>query len=280
MVAQMLTVCHKPEEWKGVSLACRFEVEQPLSLSRKIEIALDEVKKMPVDGCITGSVWLEKYDPELWASTPDIDLFVYSEHDLFEAITYARYAMDMTPGTGTERSKLQEETKIRILKKSGINRKYGISTFKFYESGVILNISYKMSKVNGHWSPLSSVFDVLRSFDMDIVMQGYDIESHSFIDLRMNDGLVAHPNPLREFDCTTWGISKWIRQFDRVIKYYDRGYDTRPVAEFYIRMIDECLKTGSIFDSEQSQKTFESYVPEFVEKRAAMVEWLEAHEND
>ncbi len=273
----MITQLDKPEKYSGDKLR---DLIKDLPLKEKMSTTVNEVMKMPIDGCITGSYWLDKYDPELWDSTPDVDLFVFSEGDLREALVFAEYAMGMTPGTGTKRSQLQEETKMDILRKDGINRKTGITTFKFYEDGVILNITYKMSRVKGRLQPLSSTYEVLRSFDLTIVMQGYDIRSHTFIDMRPDCGDVAYPNPMRDHNCAAWTIDKWIRQFDRVVKYYDRGYDTRPVAKFYINMIDTCLDIGCIFDSDKAQESFERFIPEFVEKRAAMAEWLEAHKFD
>lgn len=276
----MITQYPEPDAWSGLYLTDLFNDD--MSLKEKIDITVKEVMKMPIDGCITGSYWLDNYDPELWSCTPDVDLFVFGEGDLHEAIVFAEYTMGMTPGTGTERSEQQEREKLRMFRESGVNRKVGITTFKFNTDGVILNVTFKMARIKGKLEPLSSTYEVLRSFDMTMVMQGYDLRSHSLIDMRPNpnNNNVVYPNPLRDHHCTAWTIDKWIRQFDRVVKYYDRGYDTRPVAQFYIDMIDECLRIGSIFDSEKAQKNFEDYVPEFVEKRAAMVEWLKEHEDD
>lgn len=251
------------------------------SLSQKMEIFVDFLKTLPINGCITGSYWLEKFDPE-WDSTPDVDIFVYSEHDLIKACTLAQYSLGMEPGKGTERSNLQEQVKLDLLEENGINYKFGVTSYSFTACGLTLNITYKHKKVKGKTVPLATIFDVLTSFDMTIVMQGYDIQSHVFVDLRPRDldTNVAVPNPYRKHNCMTWTVAKWIRQFDRVVKYYNRGYDTRPMAAFYLDMIDKCLDNGCIFDTENSKASFESFSEEFRAQRDVIAGWLHEHEED
>lgn len=248
----------------------------------KIKAMVEVVKRMPINGCITGSVWLPGFDPDAWGSTPDVDVFVYSEDDLIKAITLAEYTLDMTPGTGTERSELQERWKIQRLMDNGLNYKIGITTYKFSSCGVVLNFTYKMRKEHGHWTPITSACEVLASFDMSIVMQAYDIRTHVMFDLRPDNvaTTVAVPNPLRQADHMMWTVAKWVRQFDRVVKYYSRGFDTRPMAEFYLDMIDDCMRAGCLFDSEESQNAFASFSEEFLQKRNVIADWLEAHKGD
>lgn len=248
----------------------------------KIAKTIEVVKSMPINGCITGSVFLPGFDPDAWGSSPDIDVFVYSENDLVRAVTYAEYALDMTPGSGSARSEAQERWKLERLFKSGLNKKIGISTYKFHTDGVVLNFTHKMMKEHGKWVPVSDAPGVLRSFDMSIVMQGYDIKSRVMFDLRPDDvpPTMAVPNPLREQDCVMWTVSKWVRQFDRVVKYYNRGFDTRPMARFYLNMIDKCMEAGCLFDSDESHEAFDMFSKEFVEKRAVIAEWLKEHEDD
>lgn len=248
----------------------------------KIKRAVSLVKTLPIKGCITGSVWLPNFDPDGWGSKPDVDVFVYSEDELVKAINIAEYGLKMKPGKGTDRSEKQERWKIDRLYESGLNNKIGITTYTFYCDGIMLNFTFKQKRVQNRLVPLTTAPDVLMSFDMSMVMQGYDIQSHAMFDLRPDNvpNTVAIPNPLRKQDCMVWTVSKWVRQFDRVVKYYERGYDTRPMAEFYIKMIDECMDAGSLFDSDNSIQVFESYASEFVEKRALIADWLEEHKED
>ena len=252
------------------------------NLKAKISCLIEIVKTAPIHGCITGSCFLPGFDPDLWGSTPDVDVFVYSDYDLVRAIDWATMQMKMKPGTGSERSAQQEQWKIDRLFKSGLNKKLGITTYKFNCDGVVLNFTYKMTKEAGRWVPITDAPGVLRSFDMSIVLQAYDIESKVHFDLRPDNVPVttAIPNPLRDHDCVMWTVSKWVRQFDRVVKYYSRGFDTRPVAEFYLKMIDQCIEAGCLFDSDESHEAFDKFSEEFLAKRAVIADWLEDHKED
>lgn len=251
-------------------------------IKEKIERAIDVVKTLKINGCITGSCLLPGFDPDLWGTNPDIDVFVYSEDDLVRACTIAEYGLKMKPGKGTSRSEQQERWKLDRLYKAGLNRKIGITTYTFWADGVMLNFTFKQTKSQGRWVDLINAPSVLMSFDMSIVMQAYDIKSRTLFDLRPDNVPVttAIPNPLRDHDCVMWTVAKWVRQFDRVVKYYDRGFDTRPMAEFYLKMIDECIAAGCLFDSTESHEAFDSFSSEFLEKRAQIQEWYDEHKED
>lgn len=257
-----------------------FKNGEKLTIKEKIGVAIDVIKALSIDGCITGSCLLDDFDPEGWGTVPDIDVFVFGENELVSAIEIARHALKMTPGKGTERTRKQEEWKLARLKQAGLNYKIGVTTYTFYCEGVMLNFTFKQRKFHGRWIPILDTPGVLQSFDMSIVMQGYDIKHHVMYDMRVGDPNIATPNPLRDHDCVMWTVAKWVRQFDRVVKYYNRGFDTRPMAKFYLDMIDECINAGCLFDSEESKDAFESFSQEFIEKRASIADWYEAHKED
>ena len=276
----MLKVEHGVPKYGGMTMHAWLVADNCKTLKKKVASAIDLVKTLPIDGCITGSCLLPGFDPDGWGSTPDIDVFVFGENELISAVEIAQHALKMTPGSGTERTRRQEEWKLARLKQSGLNYKIGITTYKFYCDGIILNFTYKQRKFHGRWIPILDTPGVLQSFDMSIVMQGYDIKHHVMYDMRTGDPNVATPNPLRDHDCVMWTVAKWVRQFDRVVKYYNRGFDTRPMAKFYLDMIDECIDAGCLFDSEESQEAFESFSQEFIEKRANIADWYDAHKDD
>lgn len=276
----MLKLEPKPKKYDGMTIADKFREDGAFTTKEKIASAIDLVKTLPIDGCITGSCLLPGFDPDGWGTVPDIDVFVFGEDELVSATEIARYALKMEPGSGTPRSNQQEEWKLARLKQAGLNRKLGITTYKFFCDGVILNFTFKQRKFHGRWVPILDTPGVLQSFDMSIVMQGYDIKHHVSYDLRVGDPKVAIPNPLRDHDCVMWTVAKWVRQFDRVVKYYNRGFDTRPMAKFYLDMIDECIEAGCLFDSEESQEAFESFSQEFLEKRATIADWYDEHKED
>lgn len=276
----MLKLEEEPRKYDGRTMAEQFMEDGAFTLREKVMSAIELVKTLPIDGCITGSCMLPGFDPEGWGTVPDVDVFVFGENELTSAIEIAKHALKMVPGSGTERSQRQEEWKLQRLKQSGLNYKLGITTYKFFCDGVILNFTFKQRKFRGRWVPILSTPDVLQSFDMSIVMQGYDIRHHVLYDMRVGDPKVAIPNPLRDHDFVMWTVAKWVRQFDRVVKYYNRGFDTRPMAKFYLDMIDGCIEAGCLFDSEESQEAFESFSKEFLEKRAAIADWYDAHKED
>ena len=276
----MLRVCEKPKQYNCMTLHDNFSVYECNTLKEKISRTIEVLKTLPINGCITGSCLLPVFEPDEWGSTPDVDVFVYGETELVRAVTIAQYALDMIPGTGSQRSKEQEEWKLNRLFENGVNYKIGITTYKFFCDGVVINFTFKQMKNHGRWVPIISAPEVLRSFDMSILMQGYDIKQHVFYDMRGEDVFVARPNPLRSQDCVMWTVQKWIRQFDRVVKYYGRGYDTRPMAEFYLKMIDQCIEVGCLFDSTESNELFESMSKEFLEKRAVIADWYDEHKED
>lgn len=276
----MIEVDLNIKPWNGDSLADRFTEDQCSSKKDKIDSLIKIVKSLPINGCITGSCFLDGFDPDGWGTTPDVDVFVYSEMDLMKAVTIAQYGLKMEPGKGTDRTHKQETWKLERLTSNGLNYKFGITTYTFFYDEVMLNITYKQSKVNGRWMPLVNVPDVLSSFDMSIVMQGYDIKTKVFYDMRIGDPRVATPNPLRNHDCIMWNVAKWIRQFDRVVKYYERGFDTRPMAKFYLDMIDECIDAGCLFDSDESNENFNQFSEEFLIARAKIADWYEEHKED
>lgn len=276
----MLKLEENPKEYDGRTMAEQLMEDGAVSIREKVASAIELVKTLPLDGCITGSCLLPGFDPEGWGTMPDIDVFVFGEDELVRATEIARHALKMTPGSGTERSRRQEEWKLNRLRDAGLNYKIGITTYKFYCEGVILNFTFKQRKFHGRWVPILDTPGVLQSFDMSIVMQGYDIKHHVLYDLRVGEPNVAIPNPLRDHDCVMWTVAKWVRQFDRVVKYYNRGFDTRPMAKFYLDMIDECIDAGCLFDSEESKEAFDSFSQEFLEKRAVIADWYDTHKED
>lgn len=276
----MLKVMNAPEPYSGLTMLDQILIDGAKTKREQIDSAINLIKTLDIDGCITGSCLMDGFDPDGWGTEPDVDVFVFGEGELFRAVEIMRYGLRMVPGTGTERSRRQEEWKLQRLQTAGLNTRLGITTYKFSCRDIIVNVTFKQRRHHGRWVPILSTPEVLQSFDMSIVMQGYDIKHHVWYDMRVGDPKVAVPNPLRDHDCVMWTVAKWVRQFDRVVKYYNRGFDTRPMARFYLDMIDECIDAGCLFDSEESQEAFESFSSEFIEKRAAIADWLEEHEED
>ena len=237
------------------------------------------LKTSGIDGCITGSCLLDA-DFDMWDSKPDVDLFVYSDRYMIWAIaklmmTYGlKFGVDDSP-----RSMMQEEQKFKWLIEDKKNKSkvtgITLATIKLHaDDGTIINVSNKAGCKN--------VADVINSFDMTIIMKGWDIKHGYEYDMtsQWSEPNVAVPNKLRIVDLDLVKTAYWVRQFDRVIKYWQRGFDTRPMARFYLNQIDQVLERGNIWTSEQSEEFYESFAKEFVEMRDKISKWLKDKEEE
>lgn len=249
-----------------------------MGMTEKIHETIEFLKTTDIDGCITGSSMLPDEDFDLWASQPDVDLFVYSDNQLIDAVAKLQYGYGWQPMSAGEEWKL-ERTRNHDNSKDYRTK---LSTVKLTKDGVIINVTRKYNK--------NTMFDVLASFDMSIIMIGYDIRKHVLLDLRCgwpemvhedpenrwsNDPRVAVPNPLRNQDVDMYTVRMWVRQYARVEKYWDRGFDTRPMAEFYIDCIEKVIAKGQLFDSEKSEIAYDEFVTLFQPLADRMKAWLE-----
>jgi len=252
-----------------------------LSRNEDIKKLTNIVSGIPsIRGCITGSSQIGA-DYDTWEECPDIDLFVYTENML----SYAADALIMLHGF--QPATKGEEWKLSRIRNRGMARNMTLSTLKLkhpdYEP--LVNVTWKEKRDN--------LFAVLASFDMSIVMVGLDIPSGTKLDLRTGSGFVlndpkgvwspsknvAVPNPLREQNVDMYGAEMWIRQFSRCIKYWNRGYDTRPMAMFYIRLIDQVIEDGQLFTTKNSEERYNDFKAEFEPLKEQMVKWLEDKED-
>ena len=232
---------------------------------------VNELKNSGINGCITGSCML-MYDKDFseWDDAPDIDVFVYSEGSFINAIDILRYKYGFKPGDASRpESEQGEQWKIDKTIKSGMRRDSMLNTVKLNNGKVTVNISYRKHQ--------TTLLDVISNFDMSIIMIGYDIPTGLLEDLRFRGGDIdtARPNPYREQETDMYTTAQWVRQFDRVIKYWNRGFDTRPMAEFYIEQIDKTLANGSLFQTEKSIQYYNEFAKEFKDVRERIVAWLE-----
>ena len=250
-----------------------------MGMTALIKDTIEMLKDTDIDGCITGSSMLDM-DFDNWADTPDIDVFVYQQNQQLYAIDLLMLRYKFKP------LNKGEEWKIERIKSRGMQKNAYLSTVKLVKDGVIVNISYKNGKTN--------MFAVLSSFDMSIIMKGYDIKRKVSLDLRCGwenmveedpnhiwstDTMVAVPNPLRDQDVDMYGVEMWVRQFDRCIKYWNRGFDTRPMARFYIDSINRIIDNGALFTTDKSLAAYKLFVDTYIPQRDKMQAWLASKEN-
>ena len=248
-------------------------------IKQKMNDVVELLKHTDINGCITGSSMIDG-DYDNWESQPDVDVFVYEKPQLQYAINLLMLKHGFEPATAGE------EWKINRINNFDQKKKLPVSTVKLEKDGIIVNISFKEGKNN--------IFAVLATFDMSIIMIGYDIRKHVLLDLRVGwdgmvaedddkrwspSGSVAYPNPLRDQDVDMYGVEMWVRQFDRVIKYWNRGYDTRPMARFYIKLVEGVIETGQLFTTAKSEASYKEFVDIYGPLKDKMVKWLEDKED-
>ena len=247
-----------------------------MTVTENIRAVQEILKQTGINGCITGSSMLNE-DFDLWDEVPDVDVFVYEEAGLMHLADMLEFRYGMEPATDGERWKLNR------IRTKGSQRNAALSTIKMKDkNGILVNITWKKGK--------NTMASVLASFDMSIIMIGYDIKHRFGQDFRTgasagvyddrdhlwsDDPRVAVPNPLRDQDVDMYGTEMWVRQFDRVIKYWNRGFDTRKMAEFYIELIDGVIAAGKLFQSEKADAAYNGFVTTYEPLRDKMKAWLD-----
>ena len=142
-----------------------------------------------IRGCISGSSQIGA-DYDTWDSCPDVDLFVYTENML----GYAADALIMLHGF--EPASKGEEWKLSRIRNRGMQRNMRLSTLKLkhpdYEP--LVNVTWKEG--------CDRLMNVLASFDMSIVMIGYDIPSGVGLDFR-----TKHPGMVYKDNGNRWSTA-------------------------------------------------------------------------
>ena len=254
-----------------------------MDIRKNIEEMQERLLDTDIDGCITGSS-LADWDMDDPDFTPDIDVFTYSPYAMVHAIDVIEYRLGLEPGGDSVTTDKGERWKADKMRTSGRGGR-DLATCKFTDGTIVVNVSNRKNE--------NSAMDVIARFDMSIVLQAIDIRSGTRLDMRDchpradiadiigfngGDTRVAVPNPFRSFDGTTWNAAKWLRQWDRVIKYWNRGFDTIPMARFYKHMIDDVIDGGNLFKTERSKQAYEEFVAEFRDLGKKIDEWIKEKE--
>lgn len=241
------------------------------NMTSKIKETIELLKKSDIQGCITGSSMLDE-DFDEWDSHPDVDVFCYGTNQHIHAIDYCMMRLGFEPGKYDETLDAAESWKIQRIMKGKCKKNMPVSTVSLCKDGVVINLSCKPNQ--------RSVCDVISAFDMSIVMIGYDIPTGYLMDLRGEDVRTAVPNPLRPIEYDLVDTGYWVRQFDRVVKYYNRGFDTRPMASFYLDLIDRTTAEAPTFSSEKGKEFHDSFIDEFAGIRQKIEQWHLEHKED
>ena len=152
--------------------------------------------------------------------------------------------------------------------------KFGLISIKFkYNLSIDINIIFKKYNKNA--------FDVLSSFDLDIVATAYDIQTKQNLSLRENLGeKVATWNKWNRSFYTndTWDTWRLLRQFERCIKYHKRGYDVTLVVDKYIEISERLLDKENVFKSDKGTAHYEKVVAETTIILEILKTWKETKE--
>ena len=111
------------------------------TFNQKMHSVIEILKNSGINGCITGSCLLDA-DFDSWSVKPDIDVFVYGERYMVEAICILRSKYGFEFGVdGTERSAKQEKKKYGWLLKGKKNKKFKKAAKKLvkacFKAGVV-----------------------------------------------------------------------------------------------------------------------------------------------
>jgi len=207
-------------------------------MREQIDFIIDFLKNQKnVRGCITGSSLLGEY----W-DYMDVDLFVYDETSLNKILNILDFDKRFQILDKKEQWKFDQQINIP---NTGNKKKNFIQTIKFtYNTAIPVNIIFKPFARN--------IYEVLSSFDMDIVAIGYDLQTKQTLDLgninnRKNKIADWNKYNIAFYSNNLWDEQKLLRQLDRIFKYYKRGYNTDLVVLKYIEIMDNLKNYHNIF---------------------------------
>jgi hypothetical protein len=217
-------------------------------MKEQINSAIEILKEQKINGCITGSALLEYFEGQ------DIDLFVYDKSSFNKLLFFMHYNSMFNILDPLEKYKFDEY----INNDKSSLEKLGLITIKFkYNLCVDVNVIYKKFHKN--------CFDVLSNFDLDIITTGYDIKTKETLSLRQTTGKVGTWNKWNNsfHETDFWSTKRLLRQFERVIKYTERGYDLSAVTDKYIEIIKEIIKKENFYKSEKGTAYFTENIEQF-----------------
>jgi len=217
-------------------------------MKEQIDNAIELLKKQDVNGCITGSVLLDYFEGA------DIDLFMYDKSSFNKLLFFMHYNPMFTILDPLELHKFNEY----INDDKSSLESIGLITIKFkYNLCIDVNVVFKKFHKN--------IFDVLSNFDLDIIANGYDIKSKQYLILRESKGLIGTWNKWNTsyYKSDLWSCKRLLRQFSRVVKYTERGYNLDEVTDKYISLIEDILAKDNVYKSEKGTLFYDKTQKEF-----------------
>lgn len=225
-----------------------------------LDNAINLIKAQDINGCITGSCLLDYFPGQ------DIDVFVYDLSSFNKLLFYMHYNPLFTILDPLEQYKFTEYINNN---KSSLDS-IGLITIKF-KYNLLIDINVIFRKHN------NNCFDVISNFDLDIIAKAYDITTKQTIDLRQSTGMTGTWNIWNKsfYRADYWGVKRILRQFERVVKYTQRGYDLDTVTDKYISLVEEILKTENIYKTEKGTKFYTDTIEQFQIVHRILQVWKE-----
>lgn len=217
-------------------------------MKEEINNAIEILKKQDIEGCITGSCLLDYFEGQ------DIDLFTYSKSSFTELLFFMKFNPMFQILDPLELHKFNDFVK---NDKSSLES-LGLITIKYkYNLCVDVNVIYKKHN--------KTIFDVISNFDLDIIATGYDIKTGKTLSLRETSGLEGTWNKWNNsfYKTDFWSIKRLLRQFERIVKYTERGYNLTSVTDKYIEIIESIIKTENFYKSQKGVKYFTDTIEQF-----------------
>ena len=232
-------------------------------MKNQMNNAISYLKEQDINGCITGSCMLKYFEGA------DVDIFTYDEA-AFTKLIFTLYHNPMflliEP---MEKWKFEDWTTNPY---KGSLKKLGLISIKFkYNMSIDVNIVFKEKN--------HTIFDVLSTFDMDIISIGYDLKTKKTLDLSEHIEGKATWNKWNKsfYNPNIWAVSRILRQFERVVKYYNRGYNTDEITLKYKEILQSMLDYENIFSSIKVNEKVESVKTNSKILIKILDKWLETH---
>jgi hypothetical protein len=94
---------------------------------------------------------------------------------------------------------------------------------------------------------------------MDIIAKGYDLKTKKILDLSENRPGISTWNKWNNqfYNANIWSINNLLRQFQRVIKYHNRGFNTDEVTLKYKEILLDMMEYENIFNSTKVDEKIE-----------------------
>lgn len=213
---------------------------------------LNILKQQDIDGCITGSIMLGFQKD--WKDQQDIDLFCYDKPSFNKLLFFMHYNPMFQILNNLEKYKFDEFVN---SDKSSLDS-IGLITIKF-KYNLLIDVNVVLKKFQ------NNIFDVLSNFDLDIIAQGYDIKTKRTLSLRETTNLNGTWNKWNKsfYNPNQWECKRFLRQFLRICKYTERGFDLTSVTDKYISMIEEILSKDNVYTSQRGVSFYEKTQKEF-----------------